>query len=125
MVNQINVSPARIERKRMYYDEVIRLYFSEHQRMCEIAQKFSLKRCTVEFWLRTFAEEQAISAKMDEQKVQEQATDHKDKDSQDEVLYLRKRLIQAELRADALDEMINVAEDRYKISIRKKPGAKQ
>jgi hypothetical protein len=44
---------------------------------------------------------------------------------QKEVLELRKRLVQEKLRADAYDEMINVAEGKFKIKIRKKVGAKQ
>jgi hypothetical protein len=32
---------------------------------------------------------------------------------------------EAQVRAEAYDEMINIAEERFKISIRKKSGAKR
>ena len=38
---------------------------------------------------------------------------------------LEKRLKQAEIKAEAYEEMINVAEAMFKIPIRKKAGAKQ
>ena len=47
----------------------------------------------------------------------------KDKDLQIEKL--KKALEEETLRADAYDEMIDVAESTYKIPIRKKAGAKQ
>ncbi len=43
------VSWFRENRKSQYYDEVIRLYSQEHLRECEIADKLSLKRSTVNF----------------------------------------------------------------------------
>ncbi|MDR1369770.1 MAG: hypothetical protein LBJ72_06550 [Dysgonamonadaceae bacterium] len=44
---------------------------------------------------------------------------------QAEVVRLQAQLKAANLRADAYDEMINVAESKFKIAIRKKVGAKR
>ena len=44
---------------------------------------------------------------------------------QSEVARLRKALREASMRADLYDEMINVAEKQFNISIRKKAGTKQ
>jgi hypothetical protein len=44
---------------------------------------------------------------------------------QAEVVRLQSELEGARLRADADDEMINVAESNFKITIRKKAGAKR
>lgn len=44
---------------------------------------------------------------------------------QAEISRLKSQLAQASLRADAFDELINVAEKQFNISIRKKTGAKQ
>jgi hypothetical protein len=44
---------------------------------------------------------------------------------QAEVVRLQSELKGARLRADAYDEMINVAESKFNISIRKKAGAKR
>lgn len=45
--------------------------------------------------------------------------------SSDDVAALKKALEEAELKVKALNTLIDVAEDQFKISIRKKPGAKQ
>ncbi len=118
-------SPFREQRKSKYYDEVIRLRQEEKLRVCEIAHKLSLKRCTVSFWLRTFAEETVKeSMKRDLQKASESLPTGV-QELQKEVLELRKQLAEEKLRADAYDEMINVAEGKFNIKIRKKAGAKQ
>ncbi|MDR1583524.1 MAG: hypothetical protein LBS55_09775 [Prevotellaceae bacterium] len=44
---------------------------------------------------------------------------------QSEVFRLQAQLREERLRADAFDEMINVAESKFNISIRKKVGAKR
>jgi hypothetical protein len=44
---------------------------------------------------------------------------------QREIARLSKALSQQTMRADAFDEMINVAERQFNIQIRKKAGAKQ
>ena len=44
---------------------------------------------------------------------------------QEEVLRLKKELKQEKMRADAYDMMIDLAEDTFKIPIRKKSGAEQ
>ena len=41
------------------------------------------------------------------------------------VKSLEAKLLQAEIKAEAYDEMIKIAEARYRIPIRKKTGAKQ
>jgi uncharacterized protein YlxW (UPF0749 family) len=47
------------------------------------------------------------------------------KSLQEEVIRLRSQLEKAEIKAEAYEELINVAESKFKISIRKKAGAKQ
>lgn len=44
---------------------------------------------------------------------------------QEKIAFLEKQLQWEKLRADALDTMINVAEQQLDISIRKKPGTQQ
>ena len=119
------LSPFRERRKEEYYDEVIRLYYEEHLRICVIAEKLSLKRCTVTFWIRTFAEQTAIESMKRDLQIASDSMPTGVQELQKEVLELRKRLAQEKLRADAYDEMINVAEGKFKIKIRKKAGAKQ
>lgn len=45
--------------------------------------------------------------------------------SSEDAVALKKALEEAELKIKALNTLIDVAEDQFKISIRKKPGAKQ
>lgn len=47
------------------------------------------------------------------------------KELQKRVKELEAQLLQAEIKAEFYDEMINVAEAKFKIPIRKKAGAKQ
>ncbi len=44
---------------------------------------------------------------------------------QKEIKQLRAQLTKAEIKAEAFDELINVAEAQFGIQIRKKAGAKQ
>lgn len=46
-------------------------------------------------------------------------------DLQKKIAALQKQLQYEKLRADALDTMINIAEDKLNIAIRKKPGSPQ
>ena len=120
-----NVSPFREKRKAEFYDEVIRLHQEEHLRPCIIAEKLSLKKSTVSFWIRTFAEQTAIENMRRDLQITSDSLPTEVQELQKEVLELRKRLVQEKLRADAYDEMINVAEGKFKIKIRKKVGAKR
>ena len=120
-----NVFPFREKRKAEFYDEVIRLHQEEHLRPCIIAEKLSLKKSTVSFWIRTFAEQTAIENMKRDLQITSNSLPTEVQELQKEVLELRKRLVQEKLRADAYDEMINVAEGKFKIKIRKKVGAKQ
>ena len=120
-----NVSPFREKRKAEFYDEVIRLHQEEHLRPCIIAEKLSLKKSTVSFWIRTFAEQTAIENMKRDLQITSNSLPTEVQELQKEVLELRKRLVQEKLRADAYDEMINVAEGKFKIKIRKKVGAKR
>ena len=56
----------------------------------------------------------------DPEKLQEQ-----EKMLQNKIEVLEKQLQWEKLRADALDTMINVAEQQLNITIRKKPGTQQ
>ena len=46
-------------------------------------------------------------------------------DLQARIKELEAQLLMAEIKAEAYDELINVAEAKFKIQIRKKAGAKQ
>ena len=77
-----------------------------------------------------FAKEKGkISGANDMRKPQETASSSQEKDEiaklQARVKELEAQLLRAEIKAEAYDEMINVAEAKFRIPIRKKAGAKQ
>ena len=57
--------------------------------------------------------------------IKKSATDDDVKSLRAEISRLKRELDDATLRADVYNEMINVAEERFSIPIRKKAGAKQ
>ena len=68
---------------------------------------------------REKAELHRIATLMDKNEVRSEAI------SSEDVKALKKALEEAELKIKALNTLIDVAEDQFKIPIRKKPGAKQ
>jgi Transposase. len=65
------------------------------------------------------AELRLISTLMEKNEVRSEAI------SSEDTVALKKALEEAELKIKALNTLIDVAEDKFKIKIRKKPGAKQ
>lgn len=134
--------PTNGSLKKQYLSKVLHLYFEE--RMCyrSISEILPVSFACVGYWVRNFAKQyksetaimEAIS-KLDEPSCEDdsiKANDSinliasKDTDSlATELAKLKEELKYQRLRADAYDEMINVAEEQFDIRIRKKVGAKQ
>jgi transposase len=119
-------------KREMYYEEVIRLHEEEGYGVHKIAEVLPLGHSTVWRWIRKFAAENKVKTEaMASTKKTKRASaefDEGDEEIQSlkaELSALRDRLRQAEMRADLYDEIITVAEKRYKVEIRKKAGAKQ
>jgi transposase len=68
---------------------------------------------------REKAELHRIATLMDKNEARSEAI------SSEDVKALKKALEEAELKIKALNTLIDIAEDQFKIAIRKKPGAKQ
>lgn len=127
----------RTENQRLYYDKVISLYRDQHMGRKRIEKIIPLSNHTISEWIRNFVAEnpkyKSKRMKMAEEKRKQNAIEASlqsplpnDKQSlQSEVARLRKALREASMRADLYDEMINVAEKQFNISIRKKAGTKQ
>ena len=113
-----------------YFDEVIRLHYEEGYGKDRISKILPVGRNTASRWIAIFAKEKGkLSGTNDMRKPQE---DTSSKVTNDEVAKLQERvkeleaqLLRAEIKAEAYDEMINVAEAKFRIPIRKKAGAKQ
>lgn len=78
---------------------------------------------TVEYIVRNFASELPNVPTM-RKKKNEASTEDYDK-LRAEITRLRKEVRQEKMRADALDTMIDVAEEMFNIPVRKKAGTKQ
>ena len=116
----------RTEKQRLYYDKVIAL-----------SKIIPVSNWTISEWIRNFVAEnpsyKSERMKQAEEKRKKKAIENslqsplpQDTQSlQSEVARLRKALREASMRADLYDEMIDVAEKQFNISIRKKAGTKQ
>lgn len=119
------------EKRNKYYDEVIRLYTQEGLGRTKISRIIPVGETTISRWIRNFASENQVKVIMKRRTFINSGTPIADaenteiKDLQAEIARLKKELTHESLRADAFNELINVAEKQFNISIRKKAGAKQ
>ena len=121
--------------KDQYYKKVIDLYTKEHLSMWQISKIIPLDRSTIWRWISTFGAYDQESCVMEKKEIETPDSLAQPDDAepmpddveslQAEVKRLRRELTKAEIKAEAYDEMINVAESQFNIKIRKKAGAKQ
>ena len=93
----------------------------------EIMRKYSLSSSSrLIYWFRKFVDPNVKkSIEMKGKKIDPEHFRSRKETLEQENARLRKALEHAELRAEALDIMIDIAEKEFKIPIRKKPRAKQ
>ena len=125
------------EKQRLYYDKVISLYRDKHMGKLAISKIIPVSDWTIQSWIRTFVAEnpsyKSKRMKQAEEKRKKKAVLESvdspipsDKESlKAEVARLRKALKEESMRAELYNEIINVAEEQFKIPIRKKAGTKQ
>ena len=119
------------EKRNKYYNEVIRLYTQEGLGRTKISRIIPVGETTISRWIRNFTSENQVKVIMKRRTFINSGTPIADaenteiKDLQAEIARLKKELAHKSLRADAFNELINVAEKQFNISIRKKAGAKQ
>ena len=120
-------------KREMYYDEVIRLHYELGYGETKIAELIPINPTTAWRWIRKFAAENkdktTAMARTKKAKTTPKASDGEAKDDiqalKAELSALKAKLKMAEMRADLYDEMIKVAEKKFKVEIRKKAGAKR
>ena len=123
----------RTEKQVMYFYEVIRLHYELGYGENRISRILPIGHTTASRWIRIFAlENPEQCAKMSRSRTKKPSQSitanpsvHTAKELESEISRLKAQLAQAEFRADAYDEMINVAESKFNISIRKKAGVKR
>lgn len=106
------------EEKRRY----VELYLSSDLSMREVAQSGGFAHSALYRWVNEFIPKSPTPRYINvSKKSNPQPPDPRDA----EIARLKAALEKAELRAHALDTMIDIAETNFKIKIRKKAGAKQ
>ena len=118
------------EKQRLYFNEVIRLHYEGGMGEDRISRILPIGHTTASRWIAIFAMEKGRISKgtvMRKRKVKQetQPQSEQDKALKKRAKKLEAWLLQAEIKAEAYDEMIKIAEARYRIPIRKKTGAKQ
>lgn len=117
-----------------YYNQVIDVYKKTGYTSYRIAKLgiVPLSENTIEKWIANFVAEKGKNTphKVTIMRKPQETTSSLETNNEVEALQkrikeLEAQLLRAEIQAEAYDEMINVAESRFKIPIRKKAGAKQ
>ena len=129
---EINYSSKR----DLYYEKAMKLYFEEGMCGTHICKVLPISRAILYKWIAIFAEQNPQMASMKGVKkvkkvskpspeAQAEELPKTVMELQAELKRLRAQLKKAEIKAEAYDELINVAEAKFNIPIRKKAGAKQ
>lgn len=124
-----------ILKRNQFFDLAAEMYFVKNCRIIDISRKFSIPESTIRGWLRIFAEANGIEMKprkyvrrsLNKVNVSLSNLDSSSRERAllSEIKRLEKALRSEQLRADLNEEIINVAEQKFNIKIRKKAGAKQ
>ena len=125
------------QKRELYYDRVIKLYLETGYGKKRLSRLIpEVDPSTIRRWIANFVSENPQLASMKRAKpvrtapvqaseVQPEKLPTDVQELQAELKRLRAQLTKAEIKAEAYDELINVAEAKFNIQIRKKAGAKQ
>lgn len=118
-----------------YYEKAIDLYYREGYSVRRIAQIIPVSKSGIARWIANFAEDNPEVPIMGKRVAKprpvivepEQRQELPDdvQALQAELARVKEELRKEKLRADAYDTMIDIAEDMFKVPIRKKAGAKR
>ena len=117
-------------------NQIIKEYLSKGSGFRALAEKYGISRTTICKWVAIYQgihnlpptekqQKYSISSMNSTKKKVTSDQQQSFESMQQKIALLEKQLQFEKLRADALDTMINVAEDQLNISIRKKPGTQQ
>ena len=129
----------RLKPTREHYEQVVHLR-RQGMSIREISSKTGVAKSAVHRWLCIFAGENqpamktkpispkrvtGIQVPENKAKTSKKTTTESDETAEEKIARLEKELEEARLRADLYDEIINVAEKKFDIQIRKKAGTKR
>ena len=115
------------EKKLKYYDQVIEIYKQTGYSSYRIAKLnfIPLDKNTIARWIANFVAENGTITPQTIMRSNQENHNEDLEALQKKVADLEKQLKYQEMRADAYDTMIDIAEKKFNIPIRKKAGAKQ
>ena len=125
------------EKAEQYYDVAMDLYFHKGLGATQIIKQIPISRAGLYKWIAKFAVENGLKEPTDMSKntakgQPESTLPESQSSSTDDVQVLRARIDELEkqlryekMRAEAYNTMIDLAEDTFKVPIRKKSGAKR
>jgi transposase len=103
---------------------ILRAVLDERMTVREAMIAYRVSSSTINQWIRTYKREKGeLASIMENKKSSKDKQNENVSDTEKESL--KKALQQARLQIQALNTLIDVAEDKFKIAIRKKAGAKQ
>ena len=134
--------------QKIYFDRVIHLYFEENLGYTQISYLVPIGRTTILEWVHRYVDsglEEVIEMKAKKKKRQEEhrryhrysysdvasggasggASEESTADLKRRIRELEEQLLNETIWSEALDELINVAEENFRIQIRKKAGTKR
>ena len=129
--NELTMFNYETEKRLKYYDKVIEIYKETGYSSRRIAKLgiVPVGYRTIAYWIANFVSEkkesQSAIMKQSQSNVSEECSSTEIQELQKRIKELEAQLLQAQIKAEFYDEMINVAEAKFKIPIRKKAGAKQ
>lgn len=126
----------KTEKQKLYYNKVLKLHEEKGYSAQLISKLVPVAKQTVYNWLRIAQEEkeretEAMAKKTapketpTEETKQAESSPAYPKEAIAEINKWKQQARYQEMRAEAFNKMIDIAESRFNISIRKKSGAKQ
>ena len=115
------------EKKLKYYNQVIEIYKQTGYSAYRIAKLnlVPLDKHTIAAWIANFVAENGTLTPHTVMQSNQEPNNEELQALKKKVAELEKQLKYQEMRADAYDTMIDIAEKKFNIPIRKKAGAKQ
>ena len=134
--------------QKIYFDRVIHLYFEENLGYTQISHLVPIGRTTILEWVHRYLDsglDEVIEMKAKKKKRQEErrryhrysysdvasggasggTPEESTADLKRRIRELEEQLLNETIWSEALNELINVAEENFRIQIRKKAGAKR
>lgn len=127
----------KTEKQKLYYNKVLKLHEEKGYSAQLISKLVPVAKQTVYNWLRIAQEEkenqetEAMAKKTASKETSTEETKQAEsspaypKEAIAEINKWKQQARYQEMRAEAFNKMIDIAESRFNISIRKKSGAKQ